>query len=86
MPKNNTNYYDDKINTGTPMKFCTIRNTPAQQDNECKKKTNRVHHRSSASYNPEISLSLYNLTAMCERCESEIHGFKKNALKLNNNW
>ena len=43
----------------------------------CGKKTNRVHHRSSASYNPEISLSLFNLTAMCERCESEIHGFKK---------
>lgn len=39
----------------------------------CGKKTNRVHHRSSALYNTEICLDPVNLTSMCSRCEDQIH-------------
>lgn len=39
----------------------------------CGKKTNRVHHRKSALYNPEICLDPVNLTSMCKRCEDQIH-------------
>ena len=39
----------------------------------CGKKTNRVHHRSSALYNTEICLDPVNLTTMCKRCEDQIH-------------
>ncbi len=39
----------------------------------CGKGTNRVHHRSSALYNPEICLDPVNLTSMCSRCEDQIH-------------
>lgn len=39
----------------------------------CGKKTNRVHHRSSALYNTEICLDPVNLTPMCSRCEDQIH-------------
>jgi len=42
----------------------------------CGKKTNRVHHRSSATYNPDICLDPDNLVAMCKKCEDEIHNRK----------
>ena len=39
----------------------------------CKRKTNRVHHRASATYNPEMCLNPNNLVTMCKKCEDEIH-------------
>lgn len=39
----------------------------------CGRKTNRVHHRRSALYHPEMSLYPGNLVTMCDKCEGEIH-------------
>ncbi len=39
----------------------------------CGKMTNRVHHRGSATYNPEMCLDPRNLITMCKKCEDEIH-------------